>query len=898
MMKWEKKFFCLFIVLLMILAVSAVSATEDSSDIIATDNSAIESEITLSQDNMDSQTTFAGDDLKTNGNNSENDNIVTKENFFNFFDSNGNYKNLNYTELYFKGDFDNLVDAITINTSLSISGLDANLNGMRFILTGNNIALCDLKIKSDSETILIDAKNAGDLIIKGNDLNAGSSTAINLYDSDAIIKSNSINTNSVAIAVVNGGVAIEDNEINVKDDASKDSYAIMAKNSDVYIHKNHIVYVGNSVGKTINNAICINGGMLPIILENNMNISIPSLKMEWKDNPSGSGNKMADSLSKGIYIDSSSANVEKNNISVEYNNEVFDDDVIFPVDIISDNANVSSNRIQAKSHDLIYTLRIIGNDFKIEKNDFFIDSIEEYEVIGIDVEGPSKGVVNDNKIKIIAGDKSYGIISGWSNNNISVDYLNNNLYCSAYHAYGMDLRGLKENVEGNIINNSAIGGYGIVSKSKDITVNNNIIFLHGDDHDATVESGFLAESGTALVTNNNITSHAKYSVVVEDISALVKDNYLISYEFAGDASVSYNPLTSRVYNNTPNKSKFFLSSEILEKYYGDAKKLEFKLTDASGNPSKDKTITIEINGIKYDRITDTNGIARMNINLDPDSYFAYATYTVDGSIVASNYAVIHILPTLEGKDIIKIHKNGTQYYAKFLDTKGNLLKNTDIKFNINGVYYTRTTNASGVARLNINLAPGKYTITSYNTNTGQQYSNSIVVLTSIVENKNLIKYYKNGSQYVVKVLDGQGNHIGAGHNVTFNINGVFYTRLTNASGHVKMNINLRPGEYVITADYNGCMVSNKITVLSILETEDLVMKYKDGHKFEVKVLDGQGNHIGAGENVTFNINGVFYTRTTGDDGIAKLNINLMPGNYIITSAYNGCSVGNKVTISG
>lgn len=58
------------------------------------------------------------------------DNIVTKDNFFVFFDENGNYRGLNFTDLIFKGDFDSLVDAITINQTLSIEGLNANLNDM------------------------------------------------------------------------------------------------------------------------------------------------------------------------------------------------------------------------------------------------------------------------------------------------------------------------------------------------------------------------------------------------------------------------------------------------------------------------------------------------------------------------------------------------------------------------------------------------------------------------------------------------------------------------------------------------------------------------------------------------------------------------------------------------
>ena len=74
------------------------------------------------------------------------------------------------------------------------------------------------------------------------------------------------------------------------------------------------------------------------------------------------------------------------------------------------------------------------------------------------------------------------------------------------------------------------------------------------------------------------------------------------------------------------------------------------------------------------------------------------------------------------------------------------------------------------------------------------------------------------------------------------------------------------------------------------------MKYRDGSKFEAKVLNGTGNPLVNGS-VEFNINGVFYTRTSDDNGIARLNINLMAGEYIITSTYNNLSISNKITIS-
>ncbi len=75
------------------------------------------------------------------------------------------------------------------------------------------------------------------------------------------------------------------------------------------------------------------------------------------------------------------------------------------------------------------------------------------------------------------------------------------------------------------------------------------------------------------------------------------------------------------------------------------------------------------------------------------------------------------------------------------------------------------------------------------------------------------------------------------------------------------------------------------------------MKYRDGTQFKATLVDGHGKPY-VGQNLTFNINGVFYNRPTDSTGTAKLNINLMPGEYIITSSYNGSSIANKITIKG
>ena len=206
-----------------------------------------------------------------------------------------------------------------------------------------------------------------------------------------------------------------------------------------------------------------------------------------------------------------------------------------------------------------------------------------------------------------------------------------------------------------------------------------------------------------------------------------------------------------------------------------------------------------------------------------------------------------------------------------------------------------STNESGVAKLNLNLQQGKYVLTAINPVTGENAANNITILSTIIENRDITKYYRNATQYTLKLIKSDGSIAGAGEKVTLNINGVYYERTTNESGIAKMNINLNPGDYIITAEYAGCKVSNKIKVLPTIKAQDLTKKYGVSSPFTATLLDGTGKPL-ANEKISFNINGVFYTRTTDADGIAKLNINLQAGKYIITSSYNGLNVANTVTV--
>ena len=342
--------------------------------------------------------------------------------------------------------------------------------------------------------------------------------------------------------------------------------------------------------------------------------------------------------------------------------------------------------------------------------------------------------------------------------------------------------------------------------------------------------------------------------------------------------------------STPQES-IHIETHDVEMYYKDGTRFSAVSYDENETPLTNTQTTFSLNEINYTRQNNENGRASIAINLDSGKYNIKTTVK-DISV----HNTINIKSTIESFDVVKIYKNSTQYYAKFLDKNGEDLKNTAVTFNINGVFYTRNTNENGIAKLNLNLNPGKYILTATNPVNNERVSNNITILPQITNNRDVVKYYRNATKYSVTILEKNGETVGSGHEVEFNINGVFYYRQTNILGISSLNLNLEPGDYIITAQYAGCFVSNNIKILPTLKASDIVMEYQDGTKFKVYLVDNIGNPASF-EKVNFNINGVFYTRTTNENGIASLNINLQCGEYIITSENNDLRITNKIKIN-
>ena len=398
---------------------------------------------------------------------------------------------------------------------------------------------------------------------------------------------------------------------------------------------------------------------------------------------------------------------------------------------------------------------------------------------------------------------------------------------------------------------------------------------------------------TVEIDGKKYTANIINGTAKVNIPGLGVGDYNITTTYSGDAK--YVSMTKKG-NITviPNMDVNLYVDDVVMIYH-DGTRLVAKLTDYQGRPIVNDIIYFTINGKTYAKTTDDNGTVSMGLNLDSKVYTATVSYNESEvySKISKNVTVT-INPTVISEDLVKMYQNDTRFYVKFTNSTGKALTKTTVKFNIHGVFYTKKTDKDGVADLGIMLRPGEYILTAYNPVTGEEKGFNITVKSLIVQS-DLTKYYLNASKFQATIYDKNGS-LAVGKNVTFNINGVFYTKTTDSNGVVSLAINLRPGEYIITTMYEGLAVGNNIVVLPTLVTRDLNMTYGDGSNFTAQTLDGQGKPL-ANQNVTFNINGVFYNKITDDNGVASLIMRLMSGKYIITSYWNDFQTGNTIIIS-
>ena len=509
--------------------------------------------------------------------------------------------------------------------------------------------------------------------------------------------------------------------------------------------------------------------------------------------------------------------------------------------------------------------------------------VGEDAVIGVSVPGIVSGVVNvtvngrSYNVAIVDG-KGVLIISNLAagDYDVNVNYVGDNKYVASSNSTKFTISKLASSVAVDV---------GDIVVGEDAVVN----VVLPDDVNGNV---------TITVNGKNYVAVVKYGVASVTISDLAKGNYNVSVKYSGDNK--YLPSENTTQFSVAKVSDYNVTVDIVDIIEGENATVTVVVPDDGTGE-----VIITIDGKEYKGSVD-NGVAKVVIpDLKEGTYKVVTFYTGDNkydSMIVNGIITVNknTKTTLTMDDVVKYFKGAQNLTAKLVDAFGNPIANATVYFTVNGKVYAKTTDKNGTASMGIGLVPNEYKVNAVFNGTkdyDKATANATVTIKNTVFGNDTTLYFCNGTKYVAKFLDSNGKAL-ANTTVKFNINGVFYTRVTDENGTASLTIKLDPKSYVITA-YNpatGEERANNITVMPTLITKDLSMKFQDGSKFNVTILDGQGKPL-ANQNVTFNVNGVFYNKVSGADGVASLNINLNAGKYIITSMWNGYQVGNNITIA-
>ena len=414
-------------------------------------------------------------------------------------------------------------------------------------------------------------------------------------------------------------------------------------------------------------------------------------------------------------------------------------------------------------------------------------------------------------------------------------------------------------------------------KEKEITVN-----LNGIRH--------------VIKTDNN--GHATLPI------DLLPGKYTADITYAGDNNYLSSSASANVFIK---KIATSLIANDIRFDYGDSANLVVLLNDGKNHALEAKSIAITLNGKTYTLTTDKQGRATLPVDLIPGKYVAKIQFKEDNiylaSSISSNVVVNKLATALSADDINIIYGDSANLVVALKDAKGNALSDKDISINLNGKDYALKTGNDGKVALPVDLVPGKYVakiqFKEDNIYLASSLSSNVVVnkLATALSAGDINIVYGDSASLVIVLKDAKGKVL-AGKDISINLNGKDYALKTGTDGKATLPIDLLPGKYTSKIKFNGdniylaSSVSSNIVVNKVattLSANDINIIYGDSANLIITLKDNK-NALLKGKDISINLNGNDFTVKTGNDGVATLPVDLIPGKYIAKIRFNGDNI--------
>ena len=247
--------------------------------------------------------------------------------------------------------------------------------------------------------------------------------------------------------------------------------------------------------------------------------------------------------------------------------------------------------------------------------------------------------------------------------------------------------------------------------------------------------------------------------------------------------------------------------------------------DNNGNLLKNKEVYFLINNVSYSVLTDENGVATYNFNLDPNRY-NLTLFNPFSNESKNNQIVIHKVSTiLTSSSISTIYQVGKNLVVTLKDSKGNILVNKRVSINVGSISKTLSTNSKGQVSVDISILVPKTYIASISFEGDSIYLKSLTNVDVVVKKATpkltakakTFKISVKTKQYSITLKNNKGV-IMKNTKVTLTVNKKTYSVKTNSKGVATFKItNLnKKGKFTAVVKYAGSKYYNKVTKKSII----------------------------------------------------------------------------------
>ena len=494
-------------------------------------------------------------------------------------------------------------------------------------------------------------------------------------------------------------------------------------------------------------------------------------------------------------------------------------------------------------------------------------------------------VVNDTVVTYVVSDDEGNVVVS----NTTVDQLTGSIALSGLKAgnYTITIANAEnENYTGDVKS----ANFTVFKANSTLNVSD-ITFDYGKEGNTTVT--YTGASDVTAVIDGQDPTAVKVENGIITVSGLAAGTYTMNVTTVPDEN---HTAVSKLVNVTVNKVPSTLEVSNVTFTYGEEGNTTVSFTGAVNVTAvvtghSEAVIKIEGGLIKVSGLAVGN--YTMNVTTVPD-----ANHTAVSKLVNVTVSKISDYTMDVNSTVVQQGDNTTV----IVNVPENATGNVTVTLS-NGTNYTAEVK-NGTAAVNVGQLPaGDNDLTvSYSGDdiyAGKTSNVTAHVKELVILAGDLVRGWDSPYDYLAKLLDEDGNPA-AGRTLVFVVGGNEYNATTDSNGLAKLTTSkLDVGKYNVTTKYpeNGANETHKIEIVArIIENKDLVMDYKDGHKFRVRAIGDDGNPVGAGVVVKIKINGVTYKPKTDKKGYAELPINLIPRKYVATATYHNYAVKNKVKV--